>query len=141
MVKHILLSLPPVDKGREKENMDLNHPFLTFTSSIYPVGVIRGFISSLFSTFFIFTLVLSIGLSFFEVFLPPNVATWVKENRGAIIFVGFLANSVGSYIVQSGAFEVYLDDVLIFSKLREGKLYSAVDMATIVMKHITDVYV
>ncbi|EAN86845.1 hypothetical protein, conserved [Trypanosoma cruzi] len=51
-----------------------------------------------------------------------------------IIAAGFVANLTGGSILQSGAFEMFMDDTLIFSKLQQNKMLSAVDLAEIVIQ-------
>ncbi|PWU97438.1 hypothetical protein TcG_08495 [Trypanosoma cruzi] len=125
MVHHISRSLPP-NKNQE--------PILKFLPSVYSVGIVRETIGSFLSLLFIASLIIGIGAPYFAGIFPPNVVTWVEQNRTMIIAAGFVANLIGGSILQSGAFEMFMDDTLIFSKLQQNKMLSAIDLAEIVIQ-------
>ncbi|EAN86687.1 hypothetical protein TcCL_NonESM13610 [Trypanosoma cruzi] len=125
MVHHISRSLPP-NKNQE--------PILKFLPSVYSVGIVRETIGSFLSLLFIASLIIGIGAPYFVGIFPPNVVTWVEQNRTMIIAAGFVANLICGSILQSGAFEMFMDDTLIFSKLQQNKMLSAVDLAEIVIQ-------
>lgn len=45
----------------------------------------------------------------------------IKENSVACFFGGFMFNNLGTSLLSSGAFEIYIDGVLIYSKLKTGR--------------------
>lgn len=51
---------------------------------------------------------------------PPILKT-IMENRMPLFIILFFANSMGNSMLSTGAFEVYLGDELIFSKLAERR--------------------
>lgn len=53
-------------------------------------------------------------------FLPENVRTTIENRRGTILAVAFGINILGSTVSQTGAYEVYVDNKLIYSKLATG---------------------
>lgn len=55
-----------------------------------------------------------------KLFLADEHVRWLEENRGAVFAAGFLMNIMAGKLRESGAFELYLDDQLIFSKLQTG---------------------
>lgn len=88
----------------------------------YPVGSLRETAGSIFSMCFMFSLALGFGLG--RMVLPPDVAKLVDDNKALVVMAGFVCNMVGGACLQSGAFEVYVDDRLIFSKLEAGGIPS-----------------
>lgn len=53
----------------------------------------------------------------------PGWYLWMKENKmTAMIGIFFGGNLINGQLLATGAFEIYVDDVLIFSKLQSGKL-------------------
>lgn len=55
----------------------------------------------------------------------PEFYTYIKQNK--MMFGGalFVVNNIGANMMNTGAFEVYLNDELIYSKLRTGQPPSA----------------
>lgn len=45
---------------------------------------------------------------------------YIVSNKGSVIAGGFLLNTIGGSISQTGAFEVYVNDELVYSKLERG---------------------
>lgn len=82
---------------------------------------------------------LSIALAFGigKLILPPDVATAVEQNKTAIVMAGFFCNMVGNALLQSGAFEVYVDNVLVFSKLQSGGVPHHEELYTMVKQLLT----
>lgn len=62
--------------------------------------------------------------------IPENnpVAKMLDDNRNMVIGGLFLLNTLSAQMLSSGAFEVYLNDELIFSKLVAGRVPSAEDI-------------
>ena len=64
----------------------------------------------------------------------PDWYLYMKENKLSC-FVGlFLLNNVGAAMAQTGAFEVYINDTLIFSKLATGRMPNGNDITTALEK-------
>jgi len=56
---------------------------------------------------------------------PPAIYHQMKEKKFMVIMVVmFLGNSLHNMLISSGAFEVFLDNQLIFSKLATGRMPS-----------------
>jgi len=55
---------------------------------------------------------------------PPaqRLAGWVKTNQGTAMIMVFAANYLSTQLLSTGAFEVYYDDRLVFSRLESGAL-------------------
>jgi selT/selW/selH-like putative selenoprotein len=47
----------------------------------------------------------------------PQLLTWINNNKIQTFMVLFMMNNVASSMLSTGAFEVYLDGNLVFSKL------------------------
>lgn len=85
----------------------------------YPIPPVRAMIANVFSTCFMVSLALSLfggQLSF----LPPAVRDFVSERRGALVGAGAVMSLVARSIQQTGAFEIFVDGTLVFSKLESG---------------------
>ena len=55
----------------------------------------------------------------------PKVYLWALRNKMyACLMIFFLSNSIESYLMSTGAFEISIDDVLLWSKLETGRLPS-----------------
>jgi selT/selW/selH-like putative selenoprotein len=56
----------------------------------------------------------------------PAVYSWALENKMyACLMVFFLSNSIESHLLSTGAFEISVNDVPLWSKLETGRLPSA----------------
>ena len=67
--------------------------------------------------------------SFIGVPTPAWFAT-INDNK-MMTFAGiWFANNIAAQLVATGAFEIYLDDALIFSKLDTGRLPTTADIVT-----------
>ena len=66
---------------------------------------------------------MSIGLvlGLANAFLPQHMGNWVKEHTTTVIAMGFVCNMIGGALLQTGAFEIELDGVVVFSKLKENE--------------------
>lgn len=63
--------------------------------------------------------------------LEPELFTLAKKNKMPVLFALFLLNSAANSQLATGAFEIYIDDALVFSKLQVGHLPSAEDVHAI----------
>jgi len=66
--------------------------------------------------------------------LHNDIAVFIEQNRGVILGASFMLNIVGGAVAQSGAFEVYVDDQLVFSKLQVGGLPNLQEITQTVQK-------
>ena len=58
----------------------------------------------------------------------PTQYTWIKQNKFMFFIIIFFINNLGNSMLATGAFEVYVDDQLIFSKLASKRLPTADDI-------------
>lgn len=50
----------------------------------------------------------------------PEFSLWISNNK-AVVFIGlFLLNNIGNSMVTTGAFEIYLNNDLVYSRLGSG---------------------
>jgi len=56
---------------------------------------------------------------------PPAILLWAWENKGyACMMAFFIGNAVENALVSTGAFEIYLQDERLWSKLETGRIPS-----------------
>ncbi|CAB3997922.1 Hypothetical predicted protein [Paramuricea clavata] len=54
---------------------------------------------------------------------PPDIYLWAKQNKMyAVMLIFFLANAIEGQLISTGAFEVELNDMPVWSKLESGRL-------------------
>jgi len=58
----------------------------------------------------------------------PELFTQAKKNKMYVLFALFMLNNFANGALATGAFEIYIDDTLVFSKLKSGHLPSAEDV-------------
>ena len=61
----------------------------------------------------------------------PELFTQAKKNKMYVLFALFMLNNAANAQLSTGAFEIYIDDTLVFSKLKLGRLPSAEDVHSI----------
>jgi len=59
---------------------------------------------------------------------PPEMYTWMKNNKAGAFFGLFMMNNLGHSMLATGAFEIYLNDEVIFSKLQLHRMPSTNDI-------------
>jgi thioredoxin reductase-like selenoprotein T len=105
----------------------------------YPPSDINRFLASLCSTIWMIGIVLVLGGStIFKSFgmAEPEFMTFVNNNKMMVFFGLFMCNSMGNNLLATGAFEIYVDNQLMFSKLQTGRLPGAEDIAMIVSRYL-----
>ena len=61
----------------------------------------------------------------------PKFLKDVNENKVFAFIALFMLNNIGNSMLSTGAFEIYLDGKLVFSKLEMGKLPNGEDLLNI----------
>lgn len=60
--------------------------------------------------------------------LPENIVRELKEKKMMILMgAWFVGNTINNALTSTGAFEVYYEDALVFSKLETGRMPSSMD--------------
>eukprot|EP00457_Paulinella_chromatophora_P013761 gb/GEZN01014099.1/.p1 GENE.gb/GEZN01014099.1/~~gb/GEZN01014099.1/.p1 ORF type:complete len:128 (-),score=16.86 gb/GEZN01014099.1/:478-861(-) len=99
------------------------------TGMIYPPGPNKVLLSSVLSwIFMIGLLLLFAGESIFKsIKFEPGMkfCRALQENQMVTIAILFACNFLSTNLVNTGAFEVYMNDELVFSKLQTGQLPDA----------------
>jgi hypothetical protein len=67
--------------------------------------------------------------------VPPAIYYTLKEKQWMVIIGSyFICNQLSASLVNTGAFEVYDDNKLIFSKLKSGNVPSTQDILALLFK-------
>ena len=112
-----------------KDFLERRYPALigNVHGSFYPPPPYTELLASLASYVWMFGL----GFLFFGeqlfAFLNINVPDWyqgLKQNQMPVLVGLFLLNNIAANLTRTGAFEVYLDDHLLFSKLESSRMPS-----------------
>lgn len=77
------------------------------------------------------TIVCAIGVQI--PFLPASIQAVINQNRGALVVAGMMLFMVGNALQQTGAFEVYVGETRVFSKLETGRVPSFEEMKEIIL--------
>jgi len=83
----------------------------------------------------------SIMLSKYELLqflnIPNNTITWMSQNKMyACLMAFFVGNFVETQLLSTGAFEIFVDDVQVWSKLKSGRVPSPQELVHIVEHHL-----
>jgi selT/selW/selH-like putative selenoprotein len=62
----------------------------------------------------------------------PAIVTQMNANKPVAFFGLFMVNSVGNSFMSTGAFEIYINDDLVFSKLENKRFPYAEDVVTFI---------
>ncbi|KAG8339547.1 putative Rdx family [Trypanosoma vivax] len=95
-------------------------------------------ISNLLSAFFVVSLALSFVPSILSMVLPVTIMARLQSHRTAVLIAGFILNMVAANLTQSGAFEVYLDGNLVYSKLESGVVPRAEALAEFIVQKLIE---
>lgn len=66
--------------------------------------------------------------------LPPAVKAYLSENGGSIVAGAVLMVMVGNALLQTGAFEVYVNGTKVYSKLETGTVPSLELVRELILK-------
>lgn len=111
-----------------------NYPEDTFesiSSDLYPPPAHAVLIAQLASYLWLVGIFLLLGGSKILGFLQLPMPDILKqaENNKMVVFLGlFMINNVANSMLATGAFEVFVDDELIFSKLQMNRFPTAQDI-------------
>ena len=109
-----------------KEYLEKNYSNISVRPSDYPLSQTRKILSYL-VTFFQFSLILAaFSGSYIKPYLigivPENYLDWIEGNKMMAGMGGFLiGNMLNNYITNSGAFEIYCNEKLIWSAINNEK--------------------
>lgn len=104
-----------------------------FIGDNYPISTSRAIAANLFTLAVL--LVAIVGLFGPQMhFLPPEVSLFLITNRSYLIGFAVFLFVLGGSIRQTGAFEVYVNDQLIFSKLTQGRAPSSTELRQLILQ-------
>ena len=95
---------------------------------VYPPSAVNVMLAQLASYVWLFGIVFLMGgNSIFQALgIPvPDLLEEVNKNKMAAFVFLFVVNSMGNSLVATGAFEIYVNEELIFSKLESGRFPNA----------------
>jgi selT/selW/selH-like putative selenoprotein len=95
---------------------------------VYPPSAVNVMLAQLASYVWLFGIVFLMGGSsiFQALGIPvPELLEEVNKNKVAAFVFLFVVNSMGNSLVATGAFEIYVNEELIFSKLESGRFPNA----------------
>ena len=101
------------------------------SGSTYPPSPTAERIASITNTIWLLGIFLLFGGSYIFKILnipEPKIYLMMKENQVASFVVLFMMNSIGASQLSTGAFEISVNDVLVFSKLQQGRLPNLTDI-------------
>lgn len=111
------------------ELVQKNYPVMAVVGENYSPGPWKSALAKSFSMIKMVLLVcLLLGQNPFILFrLPtPRIYSWALQNRMyACLMIFFFSNSLESYLISTGAFEISVNDVPLWSKLQTGRIPSA----------------
>ena len=101
------------------------------SGSTYPPSPTAERIASITNTIWLLGIFLLFGGSYIFKILnipEPKILLMMKENQVASFVVLFMMNSIGASQLSTGAFEISVNDVVVFSKLQQGRLPNLTDI-------------
>jgi len=102
------------------------YPEAQIEGGIYPPPDLNTFIASIASYLFIFgMIVIFFGEAIAQrVNIPQikDICLWISQNKMQTFIGLYVINLIGSNLLQTGAFEVWVQDELIWSKIETGRL-------------------
>ncbi|XP_045471609.1 thioredoxin reductase-like selenoprotein T homolog CG3887 [Harmonia axyridis] len=122
------------------EIIQQKYPFISMEGSNYEPPGMSMFLSRLigFVKMFLILCILA-GVNIFEYINQPRPSwwTWCTDNKiYACMMLFFLSNIIEVQLVQSGAFEILLNDVPVWSKLETGRIPQPAELFQIIDNHM-----
>lgn len=105
---------------------------------VYPPSTFAMWIAEVSGTLWMLGIALIIfGKSIFDITgLPvPFFVDYISNNKVQTFIILFVLNNIGHSFLATGAFEIYLNDDLIFSKLQTGRFPTMNEMFMILYSH------
>lgn len=67
----------------------------------------------------------------------PNIFMWATQNKiYACLMIFFISNAIEGQLISTGAFEISLNDVPVWSKLETGRIPNPTEMFSIIDSHM-----
>uniref|UniRef100_A0A5S6QVU7 Selenoprotein T n=1 Tax=Trichuris muris TaxID=70415 RepID=A0A5S6QVU7_TRIMR len=69
---------------------------------------------------------------------PPSAYTWALQNKvSACLTLFFISNMIENQLLSTGAFEIFLNDVPVWSKLDVGRVPQPFELFDIIESHLS----
>jgi selT/selW/selH-like putative selenoprotein len=69
--------------------------------------------------------------------IPQNTLNWITQNKiYACLMTFFLGNFVETQLLSTGAFEIYVNDIQVWSKLRTGRVPAPGELMSIISSQL-----
>eukprot|EP01035_Chromulina_nebulosa_P055156 gene55156-75576_t len=123
-----------------KDFIEVNYPSYNWyiTGFNYPPSPLSILISQVATMIWIVGIILLLcgDLIFRTLNIPmPKIIQDINNNKVLCFGILFVVNSLGNSQLATGAFEMYLNDELIYSKLATGRLPSGEEVLTLLVKN------
>jgi selT/selW/selH-like putative selenoprotein len=108
------------------------------SGGLYPPPLYAELFAALMSYVWTIGIMLILGVThiFKALGVPePQLITWISNNKGNTFVILFLLNSVANSMVATGAFEVYLNDIQVYSKLASHRFPAADELVSAFAAH------
>lgn len=125
------------------ELVQKNYPLMGIVGENYSPGPLKAALAKSLSMIKMALLVcLLFGQNPF-VFLrmpTPRIYLWALQNRMyACLMIFFISNSLESYLISTGAFEISVNDVPLWSKLQTGRIPSANEFVQMLQPFVANI--
>lgn len=124
------------------ELVQKNYPLMAVVGENYSPGPMKAALAKSLSMIKMAVLVcLLLGQNPFVLvgMQTPRVYSWALQNRMyACLMIFFFSNSLESYLISTGAFEISVNDVPLWSKLQTGRIPSANEFVQMLQPFVTN---
>jgi selT/selW/selH-like putative selenoprotein len=106
-----------------KQSIEYNFPQVSVVGSVYPLSPTQNMLSTLFTiTQYGLIILMIFGDTIFAKFaiVPPRIYYTLKEKKLLVLIGLFMfGNNIKSMITNTGAFEIFFDNELLYSKIAQ----------------------
>jgi thioredoxin reductase-like selenoprotein T len=102
---------------------------------VYPPPAVNVMIATLAGYIWFIGIALTMGGNqiFGALGMPvPDIVKTMNENKVPTFMTLFVINSLGNSLIATGAFEIYVNDQLIFSKLQTGRFPNGEELVQLI---------
>ncbi|CAK7331180.1 unnamed protein product [Dovyalis caffra] len=126
-----------------KKMLEMQFPGIDVVLANYPPSLPKRVVAKLVPVFQIGVMGIVLGgeqiFPILGLMTPPPWYYSLRANKfGTIASTWLLGNALQSFLQSSGAFEVYCNDELIFSKLREGRFPGEIELKDLVGRRLAN---
>jgi selT/selW/selH-like putative selenoprotein len=121
-----------------KQAIEQNNPEIKVTGSEYPASKERQLIAWIIGLLqYAFLAIIFAGEQIFNALgLPTERLKKIQENKWMYVMGAFfLGNNIKSAMLQTGAFEIYIDNTLVFSKLQRGRIFEPQELSSLLLEN------